>query len=244
MQYVIVSYDLGIPLSLLFKMDADSLSWANLLKTQGEEAVTAILQQASESVHRVNPDGTTLLHLFAMMGSARLVRYLWDHGARPTIISIDSSTLLHSSVRAKDESEDKERAEILECFLRGERDRESESAGGEEAFVTIDVDHKSDRGWTALKQAARKKLERCVEVLLRYDADPDIADDEQYTALHNSADCGAIMKQLAVKSRNLNAKNERGETALYVACDRGSTAAALILLEHKADPNIPDKEGG
>ena len=225
-------------------MDAEGVSWANLLKTQGEEAVIATLQQAGENIHRVNPDGTTLLHLFAMMGSLRLVRYLWDHGAKPTIISIDSSTLLHSTVRAKDESEDKERAEILECFLRGKRDRESEEAGGEDAFVPIDVDHRSDRGWTALKQAARKKLERCVEVLLRFDADPDVADDEQYTALHNSADCGAIMKLLAVKSSNLDADNERGETALYVACDRGVTAAALILLEHKADPNIPDKEGG
>ena len=227
-----------------FKMDAASLSWASLLKGQGAEAVIAILQQASESIHRVNPDGTTLLHLFAMMGSARLVRYLWDHGARPTVVSVDSSTLLHSAVRAKDESEDRERAEILECFLRGERDRESESPGGEEAFVPIDVDHRSDRGWTALKQAARKKLERCVEVLLRFDADPDLADDEQYTALHNAADCSAIMKLLAVKSRNLNAANEKGETALYVACDRGTTAAALILLEHKADPNVPDTEGG
>ena len=226
-------------------MDADSVSWASLLKSQGEEAVIGVLQQASENIHRVNPDGTTLLHLFAMMGSSRLVRYLWDHGARPTVISIDNSTLLHSAVRAKDDSEDEERAEILECFLRGGRDRESESAGGEDdAYVSIDVDHRSDRGWTALKQAARKKMERCVEVLLRFDADPDLADDEQYTALHNSADCGAIMKLLAVKSRDLNANNERGETALYVACDRGTTAAALILLEHKADPNMPDKEGG
>ena len=47
-------------------------------------------------------------------------------------------------------------------------------------------DNQNLKGWTELKLAAWKNLEECVEVLLERGADPDVADHEQYTALHNA----------------------------------------------------------
>ena len=51
------------------------------------------------------------------------------------------------------------------------------------------------------------------------------------------------MKLLLSKWSNINAKNNKGETPLYVAVDRSSNECAISLLEHNADPNIGDNEG-
>ena len=47
-------------------------------------------------------------------------------------------------------------------------------------------DNQNLKGWTELKLAAWKNLEKCVEVLLECGAHPDVADHGQYTALHNA----------------------------------------------------------
>ena len=218
--------------------DASYRDLLQIYKTNGGEEFIQMLLRNGENVNREYEDGQTLLHLFANLGSYKLVQYLWDHGAKPTLLGIDKSNVLLSAVRAKDSSEDEERAQILELFLKGQRDKECEEQSEE-----IDVNHRNERGWTAVKLAARKNLERCVEVLVQYNADPDIADNEDYTPLHNSIDNPSILKLLAVKCENLNRRNQAGETALYMACDRGSGAGAYILLEQGADPNISDRSG-
>ena len=232
-------------------MEVEGSGLSQMFKNDGEEAVISRLQETLEDVNEVKSDGTTLLHLFAMLGSYKVVQYLWDHGARPTILTLDNSTVLHSALRNSDDK-DEVRAKILELFLRGQRDRECESSGSEsvnlgvdsaDVFKPLDVNHQNDKGWTALKIAARKKMEKCVDVLVQYSADPDLPDNEHYTPLHNSVESPQILKLLALKSSNINARNDQGETALFVACDRGHSGAALILLEHKADPNVSDNSG-
>ena len=77
-----------------------------------------------------------------------------------------------------------------------------------------------------------------------HEADPDIPDHEQYTALHNAVGSPDILKMLLTKSKQVNAQNQDGETALYLATERTLVDSALTLLEYNADPNIPNKEGG
>ena len=105
------------------------------------------------------------------------------------------------------------------------------------------LDLQNSQGWTALKLAARKNLEKCVEVLIDHDANPDLPDHEAYTALHNAVGNPDILKMLSTKSKNLNAQNKDGETPLYLAAERGLAESALMLLEYGADPNTPNKEG-
>ena len=182
----------------------------------------------------VKPDGTSLLHSFAFVGSYEIVKAIWNKGTRPSILQLDQSTILHSAVRTQDESQDEGRAQILQLFLSCEKH-------GSDLKTSINL--QNSKGWTALKLAARKNLERCVEVLLENGADPDIPDEEQYTALHNAIGFPAIVKLLLTKAKNINCQNSNGETPLYLAGERGLTESALTLLEYEADPNIPNKEG-
>ena len=115
------------------------------------EAVDAIMKLISEAegdVVEAKPDGTSLLHSFAILGCYDLVKLLCERGAQPTILKADDSTVLHSVVRAQDDSQDTDRARILELFLS------SDECGGN----SMPLDHQNSKGWTALKLAARKNL--------------------------------------------------------------------------------------
>lgn len=211
----------------------DTGSIARLLK-QGEamDTVLKLIAEADVDVTAAKPDGASLLHSFSILGCYEIVKVLWEKGARLTILKTDDSTILHSAVRANDDSQDSDRAKILELFLS------SDECGGN----SLPIDYKNSKGWTALKLAARRNLEKCVEVLLEKGADPDIADSEQYTALHNAVGNPDVVKLLVMKSRNANARNQDGETVLYMAVERGLVDSALTLLEYGADPNITNKE--
>ena len=171
-------------------------------------------------------DKNARLHTFATRGNYSKVKELWDNGAKPTINKSESSTILHSAVTGS-ESEDEERAKILELFLQ----------------ARVPINHQDSKGWTALKTAARRNLKKCVKVLLERGADPDVADNEQYVPLHNAAGNPDMIRLLLTKAKDVNAQNEDDETPLYSATERGEVDSALALLDHGADPNIPNNEG-
>lgn len=218
----------------LEKLLSDPGSIVRLFR-QGEavDAVLKLISEAEVDLTESRPDGTSALHSFAILGCYEIVKLLWEKGARPSILKADDSTILHSVVRAQDDSQDETRADILKLFLS------SDECGGN----SMPLDYQNSKGWTALKLAARRNLEKCVEVLLEHGADPDVADHEQYTALHNAICNPDIVKLLLTKSKNINKQNQEGETALYIASERGLTDSALTLLEYGADPNLPNKEG-
>ena len=174
-----------------------------------------------------------MLHNFTMIGCYEVVKLLWERGARPTIYQGDKTTLLHSAVRTQDDTQDEDRARILRFFL-----------SSEESFTnSMPLNHQNCQGWTALKLATRKNLEKCVEVLVDHDADPDVPDNEQFTALHNAVGNPGLLKMLSMKSRNIDAQNQERETPLYLAAERGLVESAFVLLEYGADPNTPNKDG-
>lgn len=203
-------------------------------KGEAMDAIQKALSQSNSSqLIQARPDGTSLLHIFAMLGSYDIVALLWEQGARPSILKKDDSTILHTTVRTQEVSEDSERAKILHLFL----------TSAEHHGNSMPLDHKCSKGWTALKLAARVNLERCVEVLLERGANPDVADDEGYTPLHNAIGNPDIVKLLATKSTDIDRSNKDGATPLLVACERGLVKSALSLLENKANPNTHNKEG-
>ena len=200
---------------------------------QASETIARLLEQDGRDVLEARPDGSSLLHSFSLLGRYDLVKLLWDKGALPSIVKADSSSLLHSTVRASDAEQDHARARILKLFLS--------EAGGRSNAMPANL--RNSKGWTALKLAARKHLERCVEVLIEYGADPDIQDDEQYLALHNAVGSKAVLKLLLTRASNINGQTKDQESPLFLAVERGVTDSALTLLEHGADPNIVNKDG-
>lgn len=177
-------------------------------------------------------DGFSLLHNVSIIGSREAVEFLWEKGARPSIVKVDDSTLLHSAVRGQERTVDEERAKILEFFL----------SSAENSSNLLGVNHRTNKGWTALKLAVKKDLERCVEVLLEHGADPDIPDLEGYYPLHNAVGSHDIMKLLLTKVKNVDSQTAEGETALFLSARKGLVESCLMLLEHNANPNIANKE--
>ena len=207
----------------------DLAIYSQVVKCSTVGELQSLMREHNITVHFTRNDGISLLHTFALLGSYDICKYLYSNGARPTLIQ-DNSTVFHSAVKAKNPSEDAERADILKLFL----DKDIEE---------VDVNHRNEAGWTALKLAARRSLEKCVELLLSNGADPNIPDNEEFTSIHNAVTRVDILKLLLTKCSNVNARNNRGETPLCIAVEKNSNECAMTLLEHNADPNIGDNEG-
>ena len=62
------------------------------------DAIMKVISEAEADVVEAKPDGTSLLHSFAILGCYDVVKLLWEKGAQPTILKIDDSTVLHSVV--------------------------------------------------------------------------------------------------------------------------------------------------
>ena len=191
--------------------------------------VDNLIQRYGPAVMEPRSDGSSLLHSFALLGSYDAVSLLLEKGATTSILQSDGSTILHSVVRTTEPSQDQNRSKVLSLIL--------DSGSG------VPVNHRNSKGWTALKLAARKGLEQCVEVLLDHGADPNISDNEGYLPLHNAVGNIDVVKLLVSSTTGVNRQTQQGETPLYIAVDRGITDCALMLLEHGADPNIANKDG-
>ena len=80
-------------------------------------------------------------------------------------------------------------------------------------------------------------------MLLEHGADPNCVDSEGYTALHSAVGNADVVKLLVSRVGGLDGLTEDGETALYLASEKGLVASALTLLEHRANPNLANKDG-
>ena len=207
----------------------DLAMYSQVLKCNTVEELQSLMVKHNITVHSTRDDGVSLLHSFAVVGSYDICKYLYSNGACPSVTQ-DNSTVFHSAVKAKNSSEDAERADILKMFL----DKDG---------IEVDVNQRNKAGWTAVKLATRRSLEKCVEVLLSHGADPNIPDEEEFTSLHNAVTSADILKLLLSKCSDVNARNNKGETPLYLAVEKGSHECVMSLLEHNADPNIGDNEG-
>jgi peptidoglycan/LPS O-acetylase OafA/YrhL len=90
---------------------------------------------------------------------------------------------------------------------------------------------------------------RDISVLQRCDVIDDIRDAYGNTPLHNAARRPEAermynpMPILIAKYKSLNARNEFGQTALFVAVQSGNKSDVQSLLGAGADPNISDQHG-
>lgn len=99
------------------------------------------------------------------------------------------------------------------------------------------------KGDSLLKTSILFKMDDCVDLLLKYGANPNIPDEDGDTPLHfmYGRSIGGCLEMLLKHGANVNAQNKDGQTPLH--CVFNSTISTQILLDHGANPSIPDKDG-
>lgn len=100
---------------------------------------------------------------------------------------------------------------------------------------------------TALHLAAKKQLDRNVQILLDNGADPNLIDADETVPLHYAAKNYSLViaTLLLEKNANPNAKNKNLLTPMHYATMRKGLQVTMIklLLDHKASANLEDADG-
>lgn len=204
-------------------------------------------------------EGITPLLYAAARGNKKIVQTLLDHPQAKELVNVLSdfgtSPLGAACISAHEP--------IALCLLKASADPDLKMSGGETALMkavirknqaivrlllqfNANVDLKRDDGATALYLACEKRDERIFKMLLRSGADPNQVNEKGVSVLATACFYGyrEIFKLLLQSDKTrLNVQDSLGATPLVLAAQKGFDDIVSDLLERKADPKIPIKDG-
>ena len=108
-----------------------------------------------------------------------------------------------------------------------------------------DVETQGYNGMRALHHVCNSSKEKCVEILLEADANPNATDDANSTPLHWAAARGVlnIIVRLSDKGADPNVATKTGVRPIHKACIYGQFQIVKKLVEGGADVDVQDNEG-
>jgi len=200
--------------------------------------------------------GHTLLHLAAKESKDRLCQYFLDKGMDVNIKDKEGATpLLYALLTDDDRCAKillKSGADIHYKMPKNITLLHVAVKGNNIVMVKklleqgFDPNETDKEGHNVLQLAAKNSNLDMMKLLLEKGANIKAVDLDGDSVLHYA--CGwndpiAVAKFLIAKGLNVNLKNKKGQTTLYVAINNDNLATTLYLLEHKANINIQDNNG-
>lgn len=190
----------------------------------GEPIIAAMLLDAGAPVNALNRQHASPLVAACRAANWPLVKFLLDHGAKPT--PPDGEPALVAAAGIADDD-----VEGVRMLLKAR-------AG----VNAVDARHRS-----ALMEAASEGHEQIARVLCAAGADVSLTDKRGSTALMEAARAGAvgIVQLLAEAQPDARVRDSHGRDALTLACQSPHAHAETIraLLALGADPKAPGSDG-
>ncbi|CAF2560921.1 unnamed protein product [Rotaria sp. Silwood2] len=107
------------------------------------------------------------------------------------------------------------------------------------------INNQDIMGETCLHEAVKVHAVSCIELLLKYDIDVNIVNNDGITALHRAVDLGHqdIVRLLLKYKIELNTKDASGWTPLHVASAHNDIELVRLLVSRGANLNATDYQG-
>ena len=188
-----------------------------------ENIISAILDHGA-IVNATNKENVTALVLTCEKGNENVINLLLNSGANPNIADTNGDIWLHKAARRECCTE------VFQAVL---------SHG-------VDVNATNKKNKTALVIACHKGNTDAINILLNAGADPNIPDCKGATCIHHAVIKGCskdVLETIMNHGADVNATNKNNETALMLACEKGSKEAINVLLSAGADPSIAKADG-
>ena len=196
------------------------------------EKVKEMLSSEKYGINDRDQEGQTPLHIACKHGWLNLIRYFIENNASANIVDDEGQTPLHKAVN------------------------NSYNPLAVRALVesrNVQIDRRDQNGHTALHLAIIRGIGIIVEILMKANADPTVADRQDQNALHI-----AVMHRhrdsamLLFEHDTLNRycimaaqKSSIGKTPIHIAASSGFPYFVMYFLdpERGVNPFITDKEG-
>eukprot|EP01105_Mastigella_eilhardi_P027827 TRINITY_DN880_c0_g1_i1.p1 TRINITY_DN880_c0_g1~~TRINITY_DN880_c0_g1_i1.p1 ORF type:complete len:633 (-),score=165.96 TRINITY_DN880_c0_g1_i1:91-1989(-) len=177
-------------------------------------AVVAVVaaQTLRPNLNRYDKSGNAPLHIAVIRNDADVAQALIRAGADPNLKNAANSTPLQLAV-------ERDAVEVVRMLVS--------------AVEGLDIEMKTDDGWTPLYTACWRGNVETVQALMRCKANPNTQNKLGWSPLHAAAhrghiECARLL--LAGGVADANIQDNQGTTALYHACDRGRDDVALDLI--------------
>ncbi len=201
----------------------DETPLANACMFGQEEVVACFLSRSQDvGLECVNGQWMTCLHHAARRGHVSVVKLLLEAGVSSTIQDMSGKTPLHLACEFG-------HVDVVQALLQPSQ--------------TLEIVDKRDAAQcTALYHACDQNSTECALLLLELHANAECKGEHGMTPLMAAASYGndTVVEALChvLDTDAINARSDRGHTALYVACEGKHTSTALYLLQKGADASL------
>jgi len=222
-------------------------------EAQEVKRIQALIANSPDLIN-ANLGARTRLLEAAASGKLVVARFLLDNGARINARDASGATALHTAARGGHRAMVQLLLEYRADVQATDNNRESplhEAAGqGFQSVAEVllgagaDPNAKNKKGRTPLYLAVGGGHAAMAEVLIANKAEVNAEDQDGLTPLHVASQNGhaAVVTSLLGKGATVNPRTPRGETPLFEAVRKGHLDCARILLEAKANPDLPLEE--